>query len=95
MVRVPAELDEIPQFDSPREIEALHEALERLAARKPDLARIVELKFFGGLSAAQIAVQMGMTERNVRKDWTLARVLLRRLMGAAGVGPDETHTQSA
>lgn len=95
MVRVPAELDEIPQFESPREIEALNEAFERLAAAKPDLARIVELKFFGSLSAAQIAEQMNMTERAVRTAWALARVLLRRLMGAAGDGPDETHNQSA
>jgi RNA polymerase sigma factor (TIGR02999 family) len=52
------------------------EALEHLAAEHPDAARFVELRFFGGLSNAEAAQALGLTERTGRRHWTFARAWL-------------------
>lgn len=57
---------------------ALHEALERLAELDPRQARVVELRFFGGLSMEDVAAELGMSKRTVEDDWALARAWLRR-----------------
>ncbi|RQO57948.1 RNA polymerase subunit sigma [Paucibacter sp. KBW04] len=54
----------------------LDEAIEALAAVKPDWAAIVELKFFGGLNFAEIAALRGVSERTVQRDWEKARIFL-------------------
>jgi RNA polymerase sigma factor (TIGR02999 family) len=61
---------------------ALDEALERLAAVEPRLAKVVEYRFFGGLSEREIAEALGITERTVERDWVKARMLLRRALAA-------------
>ena len=61
---------------------AVHEALARLEARDPRLARVVELRFFAGLSFAETADALGVTERTVYRLWNLARVLLFRIVRA-------------
>ncbi len=58
------------------EILALHEALSRLAVLDARLARIVELRFFGGLSVEEVAQVMELSERTVKRDWRKARALL-------------------
>ena len=58
------------------EILALDEALERLAALDGRLARVVELRFFGGLSVEETAELVGTSERTVKRDWRKARALL-------------------
>jgi RNA polymerase sigma factor (sigma-70 family) len=58
------------------EILALNEALARLAQIDDRLARIVELRFFGGLAVAEVAEVMEMSERTVKRDWRKARALL-------------------
>ena len=58
----------------------LHEALDRLAAAEPRLAQVVEMRFFGGLTEEEIAGALGVTSRTVHRDWTKARVLLRRAL---------------
>ena len=57
---------------------ALHEALEELAAFDPPQGRIVELKFFGGLSIEETAEVMGVGHATVERDWKMARAWLRR-----------------
>jgi len=57
---------------------ALHEALEELAAIDPQQGRIVELKFFGGLSIEETAEVMGLGHATVERDWKMARAWLRR-----------------
>jgi RNA polymerase sigma factor (TIGR02999 family) len=57
---------------------ALHEALEELAAIDPQQERIVELKFFGGLSIEETAEVMGVGHATVERDWKMARAWLRR-----------------
>ena len=58
------------------EILNVHEALEELAALDPRLARVVEMRYFAGLSENDIAVALGVTDRTVRRDWDKARTLL-------------------
>ena len=58
------------------EIIALHEALVELAKFSPRQCRIVELRFFGGLTEAEIAHVLALSERQVRRDWSVARAWL-------------------
>ena len=57
---------------------AVHEAIERLAELDPRQARIVELRWFGGLTVPEVAEALGIATRTVEKDWTMARVWLQR-----------------
>lgn len=57
---------------------ALDEALERLAEVDPRKSRIVEMRFFGGLSLEEAAEALGVSVATVRRDWTLARAWLFR-----------------
>ena len=58
----------------------IHEALDRLGLVDQRLARIVEYRFFGGLTNEEIATVLGVTVRTVERDWVKARVLLRDLL---------------
>jgi RNA polymerase sigma factor (TIGR02999 family) len=57
---------------------AVDEALTRLAALDADQARLVELRFFGGLTVEEIAPLLGRSERTVKREWRLARAWLFR-----------------
>ena len=57
---------------------ALNEALDELARMDPQHSRIVELKFFGGLSIEETAEVLGISHATVERDWKLARAWLRR-----------------
>jgi len=52
---------------------ALDEALERLDAMDSRLCRVVEYRYFAGLSDAETAEVLGVTSRTVRRDWVKAR----------------------
>jgi RNA polymerase sigma-70 factor (ECF subfamily) len=58
------------------ELLALDEALERLAKLDPRQARIVELRFFGGLSVEEAAEVAGISPKTVKRDWSLAKAWL-------------------
>jgi RNA polymerase sigma factor (TIGR02999 family) len=58
----------------------LNDALDRLAEVEPRLAKVVECRFFGGLSEEEIANTLGVTVRTVRRDWVKARVMLQRVL---------------
>lgn len=60
------------------EVLAVDQALERLAARDPDQARIVELRFFGGLTVEETAHVMQRSPRTVKREWRLAKAWLFR-----------------
>jgi len=62
---------------------ALDEALQKLAARDARKARLVELRFFGGLSVVEAAAELKVSERSAAEDWALARAFLRRELGDA------------
>lgn len=58
----------------------LNDALDRLAAFEPRLARVVECRFFGGLTEKETADALDLTVRTVQRDWVKARVLLQRAL---------------
>ena len=60
----------------------LDEALARLAEIAPRLVRVVECRFFGGMSEEEIAAVLDVTSRTVRRDWDKARMLLRTALSA-------------
>jgi len=59
----------------------LHGALESLARLHERKARVVELRFFAGLSIEEVAELVGVSHTTVEKDWAFARVWLRREIG--------------
>lgn len=64
----------------------LDAALRALARRFPRQARVVELRFFGGLGVPEVAACLGVTERTVVRDWATARACLRGHLEEAGDG---------
>jgi len=60
------------------EAEALDEALDRLAEYNSRASLIVHLRFFVGLTCDEVAQLLDLTDRTVRRDWSLARTWLRR-----------------
>jgi RNA polymerase sigma factor (TIGR02999 family) len=71
-------LDEIPDFSSEpaNELIALDDALTRLAQLDPRKARVIELRFFGGLSVEETAAVLKVSGDTVMRDWRLARAWL-------------------
>jgi RNA polymerase sigma factor (TIGR02999 family) len=59
---------------------AVNEALEQLERADPAKARVVSLKFFGGLTNAEVAETLGITERSIERQWAFAKVWLLRAM---------------
>ena len=59
----------------------MSEALEKLGAKLPRLAEVVYLRFYAGLSDAEISMQLNIDERTVRRDWIKARGWMLRQMG--------------
>jgi RNA polymerase sigma factor (TIGR02999 family) len=66
---------------SDEEILAVHGALETLAKVDPRLVSVVEMRYFAGLSDAEIAAALGLSDRTVRRDWDRARLLLAEMLG--------------
>jgi RNA polymerase sigma-70 factor (ECF subfamily) len=75
-------LDEAVAAGGEREIDlmALDEALTRLAVIDPEAARIIELRFFAGLSIEEAAESLGISPATVKRGWSMARAWLKREM---------------
>ena len=58
------------------DLDALHEALDRLTQLDPRQSRIVEMRYFGGLTVDETADALGISPKTVRRDWTVARAWL-------------------
>ena len=58
----------------------MHEALVELAKVDPRLVRVVEMRYFAGLTENEIAAALDVTDRTVRRDWEKARVLLAAML---------------
>ncbi len=60
---------------------ALDEGLHALAKISPEMARLVELRFFGGLSMDEVAAMLGMPKRTLEREWVVARAWLFERIG--------------
>ena len=58
------------------EVLQVHDALDRLAKVDERMAKVVEMRYFGGLTELEIAEALGVTDRTVRRDWEQARLFL-------------------
>ena len=70
----------------------LNQALERLAALDGRQARVVELRYFAGLTVEEVAAVLGVSQITVKRDWTMARAWLYRELtaGASGAGEESS-----
>jgi RNA polymerase sigma-70 factor (ECF subfamily) len=66
---------------------ALHRALEKLATLNERHARIVELRFFGGLTVEEVAEVMGLSRATIEAGWTFAKTWLKRELSEGGEEP--------
>jgi RNA polymerase sigma factor (TIGR02999 family) len=71
-----AELDQMSAQASPREVIALHEALEAFAELDPNKAKLVELRYYGGMTLAEAAEHLGMSLSTADRAWRYARAWL-------------------
>jgi len=71
-------------IDSQTEIDvlALHESLERMATFSPRQERIVELRYFGGLTIEETAAVLGISDATVVREWTVAKAWLRAALSS-------------
>ena len=69
--------------DADRDLQmlALDRALEELTVRDERLARLVELRFFGGMTLEEVGSAMGLSEPTLKRDWRKARAFLHGLLG--------------
>ena len=86
-VRVPLSLVDVATQSDLDDIQAVDEALGKLQTQDAELAQLVKLRFFAGLSNEQIAETIGSSERTVRREWKLAQAWLTRELG----GLFDTH----
>jgi RNA polymerase sigma factor (TIGR02999 family) len=78
-------LDDVPEFTTiaPEDLLAVDHALTRLAEIDPRAARMVELRFFVGLTGEEVAEVMGISEKTVKRDWGAAKSWLRKELRSA------------
>ena len=71
---------DVPAATNADELDQLSEAIDALAQADPDLAQLVDLRYFCGYSDAEIALLRGVSERTVMRDWEKARIVLHHAM---------------
>ena len=81
-LRVPFEDLDIPAATPDEYILLIDEALQWLEAEDPEMARIVLLKFFGGLTNEEVAENMGISLRTINRQWFYAKIKLFRWIRA-------------
>jgi RNA polymerase sigma factor (TIGR02999 family) len=83
-VQRPITLDEhlLASDDQPEALLQFNDALDRLGAIDARLLRVVESRFFGGLTNEEIAEALSINVRTVERDWVKAKTLLRRLLAS-------------
>jgi RNA polymerase sigma factor (TIGR02999 family) len=79
-VRVPLDGIDLPASQPDLDLVAVDRALEKLAAEDSRKARVVELRFFGGLSMEETAQTLGISVRTAHSDWAFARAWLYRTL---------------
>ena len=79
--RVPLSVEHLAAEGDFEEIVALDDALSRLERENPDVAAVVRLRFYAGLSVEETAEALGLSARTVNREWTYARAWLFRQLG--------------
>jgi RNA polymerase sigma factor (TIGR02999 family) len=74
--------DEVDGSDESADVLGLHEALERLAQLDPEQARLVELRYFAGLTIEETATALGISPATAKREWAVARAWLKRELSA-------------
>jgi DNA-directed RNA polymerase specialized sigma24 family protein len=72
------DISDVPDEGRKLDLLALDRALERLASFDSEQSRVVELKFFGGLSIEETAEVMGISAATVKREWAMAKSWLFR-----------------
>jgi RNA polymerase sigma-70 factor, ECF subfamily len=80
--RLPLEQDVAAVDADAERWEDLDRALDRLATLDPRQAKVVELRYFGGMTVEEAARMLGVSEKTVKRDWSVARAWLRRELDA-------------
>jgi RNA polymerase sigma-70 factor, ECF subfamily len=83
-VRVTLGDDAVGPSEPDESLVALDEALEALEALDPQKGRIVELRYFAGLTIEETAEALSLSQATIKRDWTLARAWLRRELSSRG-----------
>jgi RNA polymerase sigma factor (TIGR02999 family) len=83
------DLDALVSAEPADELLALHDALEQLAARDPLKARLVELRFFAGLTLAEVAECLGLSLSTADRAWRYARAWLYAAMDGPPADPEQ------
>jgi RNA polymerase sigma factor (TIGR02999 family) len=83
--------DHAERLADPVSLIRISDALDELADVEPELAEVIELKFFCGLSFAEIAAVKGVSERTVQRNWEKGRLYLHHAIGDAGASGAKDH----
>jgi RNA polymerase sigma factor (TIGR02999 family) len=76
---------------SPESLILISDALDELAEAEPDVAEVIELKFFCGFSFGEIAALRGVSERTIQRSWEKGRLYLHHAIGGAGPAAVSAH----
>ena len=87
--------DHADRVTSPQALIRIGDALDELAEVEPNLAEIVDLKFFCGFSFAEIAAMRGVSERTVQRNWEKGRLYLHHAIGNVDVDPAPVIARAA
>jgi RNA polymerase sigma factor (TIGR02999 family) len=83
--------DHAERVASPESLILISDALDELAEIEPEVAEIVELKFFCGFSFGEIAAMRGVSERTIQRSWEKGRLYLHHAIGDAGPAAVNVH----
>ena len=80
--RLPMNMGELVAWEDPTQILAVDEAIQRLVKEDAQAGDVVRLRFFAGLSVAETAEALGLSERSVHREWSYARARLAQMLDA-------------
>jgi RNA polymerase sigma factor (TIGR02999 family) len=78
--KMPLDVVDLATSENSDQILALEDAMSRLEKEDPDAARVVQLRFYAGLSVEETAKALEISERTVKRQWSFARIFLFRLL---------------
>ena len=84
-------LEHADVLPDPQSLIRISDALDGLAEVEPELAEIVDLKFFCGFSFAEIAAMRGVSERTIQRNWEKGRLYLHNAIGCGDPAPATAH----